>query len=200
MFPIERVNTVLDAAPLVSYSGYSYRVIEDRWRNDPLSAIGALKNGGRYNAPEAFLLLYTANSRVTALKEVEALFDTSDGQLADVPRNPELLLTLEIALHHVLDLTDSALCAALGTSREELVSETPSRFILNAQGKTTPTQDLGAACYASERISAVKAPSAVHAAGYCLNIFPDRLFRGEHVTIRDEHQRLRDEIKGRRSM
>lgn len=200
MFPIERVNTVLDAAPLVSYSGYSYRVIEDRWRNDPLSAIGALKNGGRYNAPEAFSLLYTANSRVTALKEVEALFDTSDGQLADVPRNPELLLTLEIALHHVLDLTDSALCAALGTSREELVSETPSRFILNAQGKTTPTQDLGAACYASERISAVKAPSAVHAAGYCLNIFPDRLFRGEHVTIRDEHQRLRDEIKGRRSM
>lgn len=200
MFPIERVNTVLDAAPLVSYSGYSYRVIEDRWRNDPLSAIGALKNGGRYNAPEAFSLLYTANSRVTALKEVEALFDTSDGQLADVPRNPELLLTLEIALHHVLDLTDSALCAALGTSREELVSETPSRFILNAQGKTTPTQDLGAACYASERISAVKAPSAVHAAGYCLNIFPDRLFRGEHVTIRDEHQRLRDEIKGRGSM
>lgn len=199
MFPIERLNLVLNAAPLVSYSGYSYRVIEDRWRNDPLSAIGALQHGGRYNAPGAFSLLYTADSRVTALKEVEALFDTSDGQLADVPRNPELLLTLEITLHHVLDLTDTDLCAKLGTSREELVGETPSRFILNSQGKTTPTQDLGAACYFRGRISALKAPSAAHALGYSLNIFPDRLFSGEHVAIRDEHHRLRDEIKGQRS-
>lgn len=200
MFPIERLNTLLDAAPLVSYSGYSYRVIEDRWRNDPLSAIGSLKHGGRYNAPGAFYLLYTANSRVTALREVQALFNTFDGQLVDVPRNPELMLTLEISLHCVLDLTDTVLCATLGTSREELVNETPSRFILNAQGKTTPTQYLGAACFASERISALKTPSAADTTGYCLNIFPDRLFVGEHVAIRDEHQLLRDELQGQRKL
>jgi len=62
----------------------------------------------------------------------------------------------------------------------------------------TPTQDLGAACHASERISTLKVPSAAHADGYCLDIFPDRLFTGEHVRIRDEHHRLRDEIQGHR--
>lgn len=198
MHSIERLKTVLNAAPLVCYSGYSYRVIEDHWRRDPLSAIGALQNGGRYNAPGAFFLLYTANSRVTALKEIQALFDSTDGQLQDVPRNPELVLTLEITLHCVLDLTDPDLCAKLGTSREELVSETPSRFILNAQGKTTPTQNLGAACYRGERISALRVPSAAHLEGYCLNIFPDRLFVGERVAIRDERHLLRDEIEGKR--
>jgi RES domain-containing protein len=50
---IERMKTALRSATLVSYSGYSYRVIEDRWRNDPLSAIGALQNGGRYNSKKA---------------------------------------------------------------------------------------------------------------------------------------------------
>jgi hypothetical protein len=119
-------------------------------------------------------------------------------KLRDVPRNPELVLTLEVALLRVLDLTDPDLCANLGTSGEELVSTTPSRFILNSQGKASPTQDLGAACYLSERISALKVPSAANSGGFCLDIFPDRLFVGERLAIRDEHHRLRDEIEGTR--
>jgi len=194
----ERIKAILNTTPLITYSGYSYRVIEDRWRNDPLSAIGALQSGGRYNAPGAFSLLYTANSRITAFKETQALFDTEDGQLQDVPRNPELVLTLELTLLCVLDLTDPNLCAELGTSAEELISTMPSRFILNSRGKTTPTQDLGAACYLSQRISALKVPSAVRSDGFCLDIFPDRLFVGERIAIRDEHHRLRDEIEGKR--
>jgi RES domain-containing protein len=197
LFPIERLNTVLNTAPLVSYSGYSYRVIQDRWRSDPLSAMGALQNGGRYNAPGTFSVLYTANSRITAFKEVQTLFDTSDGQLADAPRNPELVLTLEVTLLCVLDLTDASIRASLGISHEELVSLTPSRFIRNAQGKNTPTQELGSDCCASDRISALKVPSASHSDGFCLNIFLDRLFKGEHIAIRDDYHRLRDEIHGR---
>ena len=200
MYSIERLKTVLNGTPLVSYSGYSYRVIEDRWRNDPLSAIGALQNGGRYNAPGTFSLLYTANSRITAFKETQALFDTEDGQLRDVPRNPELVLTLEVTLLCVLDLTDVNLCAKLGTSAEELVSTVPSRFILNSQGKTTPTQELGTACYLSGRISALRVQSAAHTDGFCLDIFPDRLFVGERIAIRDEHHHLRDEIDGKRQL
>lgn len=198
MLPTDRLQAALAAAPLVSCSGFSYRIIEERWRHDPLSTIGAFENGGRFNPPRTFPVLYTAGSRITALRETQALFDTADGRLADVPRNPELVLTLEIALHAVLDLPHPGLCAQLGTSREELMSATPSRFILNARGRTTPTQDFGATCYASERISALKVPSAAHSDGYCLDIFPDRLFTGEHVRIRDEHRRLRDEIQGQR--
>lgn len=196
MYSIERLKTTLSTTPRITYTGYSYRVIEDRWRNDPLSAIGALQSGGRYNAPGTFSLLYTANSRITAFKETQALFDTEDGQLRDVPRNPELVLTLELTLLCVLDLTDPDICAKLGTSAEELVSTTPSRFILNSQGKTTPSQDLGTACYLSQRISALKVPSAAHSHGFCLDIFLDRLFVGERLAIRDEHRRLRDEIEG----
>jgi RES domain-containing protein len=200
LFPIERLQTVLNNAPLVSYSGFSYRVIEDRWRNDPLSAIGSVRNGGRYNAPGTFSVLYTANSRVTAFREVQALFETSDGQLRDVPRNPELVLTLEVTLLCVLDLTDPTVYAGLGISRQELTSETPSRFILNAQGKTTPAQDLGSVCYQSQRISALKVPSAAHFEGFCLDIFPERLVQGESIAIRDEHHRLREELEGRRPL
>lgn len=200
MLPTDRLRAALAAAPLVSCSGYSYRIIEERWRHDPLSTIGAFESGGRYNPPRTFPVLYTSGSRITALRETQALFETADGRLADVPRNPELLLTLEISLYAVLDLTQPDLCAQLSTSRGELISAIPSRFILNARGKTTPTQDFGATCYASERISALKVPSAAHSDGYCLDIFPDRLFTGEHVRIRDEHRRLRDEIQGRRPL
>lgn len=196
MFAVDRLKAALAVAPLTSFSGHSYRIIEELWRHDPLSAIGAFENGGRYNPPKEFAVLYTAGSRITALRETLALFDTDDGTLADAPRNPELLLTLEIALHAVLDLTRPDLFAQLGTSREELVSATPSRFILNSRGETTPTQILGTACHASERISALKVPSAAHPDGYCLDVFPDRLFTGEYVRIRDEHHRLRDEILG----
>jgi hypothetical protein len=102
-----------------------------------------------------------------------------------------------VTLLCVLDLTDASICASLGISHEELVSLTPSRFILNAQGKNTPTQELGSACCASDRISAVKVPSAAHSDGFCLNIFLDRLFKGEHIAIRNDYHRLRDEVHGR---
>ncbi len=45
---------MLDRAPLIAYSEPSYRVIADRWRDTPLSAIGAFERGGRYNASHTF--------------------------------------------------------------------------------------------------------------------------------------------------
>jgi ATP-dependent exoDNAse (exonuclease V) alpha subunit len=52
----------------------------------------------------------------------------------------------------------------------------------------------------SQRISALKVPSAAHSDGFCLDIFPDRLFVGERLAIRDEQHRLRDEIDGKRHL
>jgi len=69
---------------------------------------------------------------MTALLEAEALFTTSDGQLRGVPRDPDLILTLECSLLRVLDLTVPDLYSQLGTTYDELVSAVPSRFILNA--------------------------------------------------------------------
>jgi hypothetical protein len=44
---------------------------------------------------------------------------TANGQLQGVPRDPELVLTLECTLLQALDLTVADLYSDLGTSREE---------------------------------------------------------------------------------
>ena len=126
----------------------------------------------------------------------ETLFTTADGQLQAVPRDPDLILTIKCSLERVLDLTVPTLDDALGTSREELVSSTPSRFILNARNEVTPTQQLGSACSYSGRVSALKVPSAAHPDGFCLNILLDSLIAGEYIAVLDESGRIQSEIMG----
>jgi hypothetical protein len=87
---------------------------------------------------------------MTALLEAEALFTTADGRLRGAPRDPDLILTLECSLLRVLDLTVPDLYSQLGTTYTELVSAVPSRFILNARKKLTPTQQLGTACFVAD--------------------------------------------------
>lgn len=196
MHSIEKIITVLERASLIPHTEPGYRVIADRWRDNPLSAIGAFERGGRYNAPHTFPVLYAADSQMTALLEAEALFTTADGQLRGVPRDPDLILTLECMLMRVLDLTVPDLYTDLGTSHDELVSSIPSRFILNVRKKLTPTQQLGTACFRSGRISALKVPSAQNANGYCLDILIESLLVGERIAILDKSGRLKAEVNG----
>jgi RES domain-containing protein len=193
---LEKLVRALERSPLIPYAGFAYRVIEDKWRDSPLSAIGAVQRGGRYNAPNAFPVLYSADSQMTAMMEANALFVTADGRLEGVPRNPDLILTVQCELLRVLDLTVPDRYDALGTTREELVSSNPSRFILNARGEETPTQRLGSACSYSGGVSALKVPSAAHPAGFCLDIFLDSLLIGEQISILDESGRIKAKVQG----
>lgn len=192
----DKLLRALESAPVDPFAGFVYRVIAERWRDSPLSTIGSLRAGGRYNAPNTFPVLYCADSQMTAMLEVEALFTAADGQLRGVPRNPDLVLSLRCELKRVLDLTDDHFYSDLGTTYEELVSFTPSRFIMNARGEETPTQSLGAACSFSGKISALKVPSAAYKEGYCLDIFPDSLLVGERLSIHDETGRIVEQIHG----
>jgi RES domain-containing protein len=133
-------------------------------------------------------MLYCADSQLTAMMEVEALFMTADGQLRGVPRNPDLVLTVQCDLSRVVDLTVDTLYSELGTTLDELTSLTPSRFIMNARGEETPTQRLGAACSFSGNTSAIKVPSAAHRSGFCLDIFVDSLVVGEPLPISTQAQ------------
>ena len=196
MHSTDRLLRALENAPVQPFSGFVYRIIAERHRDSPLSAIGSVRSGGRYNAPNTFPVLYCADSQMTALLEVEALFTMADGQLKGAPRDPDLVLSLRCELARVLDLTDDRFYSELGTTRNELVSLTPSRFILNARGDETPTQILGAACSFSGGISALKVPSAANSDGYCLDILPDSLLVGEHVTILDDTGRIKAQIDG----
>jgi len=192
----ERLLRALENAPVHPFSGFVYRVIAERHRDSALSTIGSIRSGGRYNAPNTFPVLYCADSQITSLLEVEALFATADGQLKGAARDPDLVLSLRCELTRVLDLTNESFLRELGTTRNELVSLIPSRFILNARGEITPTQTLGAACSFSGRISAIKVPSAANLDGYCLDILPDSLLAGENVTILDDSERIKASIHG----
>jgi len=192
----ERLLRALENAPVEPFSGFVYRVIAERHSESPLSAIGSVRSGGRYNAPNTFPVLYCADSQMTALLEIEALFTTADGQLKGAARDPDLVLSLRCELARVLDLTDEHFCHELGTTRDELVSLLPSRFILNARGEETPTQKLGAACSFSGGVSALKVPSAANETGFCLDVLPDSLLVGEHIAIQDDSGRIRGRISG----
>ena len=196
MHSFDRLVRVLERAPVARHDGYAYRIIADKWRDSPLSTIGSVRAGGRYNAPDTFPVLYCGDSQLTAMLEVEALFTTADGKLKGAPRNPDLVLTIECHLLRVLDLTADEVCAELGTSQAELTDLTPSRFILNAAGKETPTQILGAACSSIGNISALKTPSAANSQGSCLNIFPDSLIVGERLSILDSSGRINAIVEG----
>lgn len=193
----ERLLRALENAAVEPFSGFVYRVIAERHRESPLSAIGSQRTGGRYNAPNTFPVLYCADSQMTVMLEVEALFTTADGQLRGAPRDPDLVLSLDCRLARVLDLTnDEYLSSQLGTSTTELVSDLPSRFILNARGLETPIQALGSCCSFSGRISAIKVPSAANPDGFCLDMFPDSFVVGEHVSVMDSSKRIIARIDG----
>lgn len=196
MHSTERLLRALENAAVEPFSGIVYRVIAERHRESPLSPIGSVRSGGRYNSPNTFPVLYCADSQMTALLEVEALFTTADGQLKGAARDPDLVLSLQCELTRVLDLTDEHLCHELGTTHDELISFSPSRFIVNARGGETPTQKLGAACSFSGSVSALKVPSAANKDGFCLDVLPDSLLVGEHITIIDDSGRIRGQISG----
>ena len=125
-----------------------------------------------------------------------ALFVDPAGQLVGAARDPDLMLTLTCELCRVLDLRVPAVQTALGTSQDEIVSLIHSRHILNAHGQLTPTQILGKDCYITGKVSALVAPSAANTKGFCLDIFPDRLVKGERVSILDSQGSLTDQIVG----
>lgn len=191
----ELLKAIEDVA-LQSYSAHVYRLVPYKYLASLLSTIGARTAGGRYNPPGEFGVLYTCDSPLTANLEVAALFVDTAGQLVGAARDPDLMLTLTCELSRVMDLRIPTVQAALGTDHDEIVSLIHSRHILNARGQLTPTQILGKACYLTGKVSALIAPSAAHSKGFCLDIFPNRLVKGEHVSILDSQGSLTDQIVG----
>jgi RES domain-containing protein len=181
---------------LQSYSGYVYRLVPYKYRTSLLSTVGAQTVGGRYSPAAEFGVLYTCDSPLTANLEVAALFVDPAGQLVGAARDPDLMLTLRCELSRVVDLRAATVQAALGTNHDEIVLLIPSRHILNARKQLTPTQILGKACYITGKISALIAPSAASTKGFCLNIFPDRLVKGELVSILDSQGSPSGQIAG----
>ncbi|MFO1352793.1 MAG: RES family NAD+ phosphorylase [Gammaproteobacteria bacterium] len=153
------------------FTGTVYRLIHVKYAETALSSIGSYRLGGRYNLANTFEALYLADSPITALQEVEMLF-RQDEKLFPVKGAPRILLSVEVTLSAVLDLTDVKIQKALGTNPQEL---TGSWIAVNAAGHAAPTQMLGQACFRHEAIEGLKVPSARDHKAFNLAVFPENL-------------------------
>lgn len=167
---------------LTPWTGVTYRLIPAQYAGTALSSIGSFTRGGRYNPKEAFEALYLADTPLTALQEIN-LVRMTDAAILSAKSSPRLLLSVEVALSTVLDVTRAEVQGALGTNLQEL---TGSWLALNARGQTAPTQALGAAAYDNGSVEALRVPSAQDPRAANLVVFPERLRPGSRVRVYDD--------------
>ena len=175
----QRLLTTLPTRP---FTGVAYRLIPARYAGTALSSIGSLRKGGRYNVKGAFEVPYLAMDPITALQEVN-LIRLTDVALFSVKSSPRILLSVEVTLQRVLDLTDEGIQASLHTNLQEL---TGSWIALNANAQVAPTQMLGQEGYDGGAIEALLAPSAQDPRTANLAVFPDRLLERSRLRVFDE--------------
>ncbi|HIK12900.1 MAG TPA: RES family NAD+ phosphorylase [Oscillatoriaceae cyanobacterium M33_DOE_052] len=177
----QELVTAISGLTTQSAQGVVFRYVHIKYQNSPLSAIGSLKAGGRYNIAGLFAALYTSDTPITALRELRVLVETAAGLIAS-KAPPYLLLSIEYSLGTIIDLTQSDQQNLLGTNMQEL---TGTWLPLVLKGQAPPTQTLGEAIYNAQNIEAIKVPSAHDPNAYNLVILPDRLSAQSIVKIYD---------------
>jgi RES domain-containing protein len=104
---------------------------------------------------------------------------------------PTVVLTIDIHLESVLDLTLPLVQQELGTDLDELCG--PWR-VLQSNGQPVPTHELGSAVFASGRYQAVRYPSVRLPGHTCFAVFTERLTPPDFVEVFDPHDNVRQRI------
>ena len=177
----ENLQSAVSELPRSAFQTTAFRLVHIRYSQEPLSSIGSLRVGGRYNIHNQFPALYTSDTPITALRELESLVETAAGLMA-VKSPPYLLLSIECHLNAVVDLTELTHQQNLGTNFQE---STGLWKPMQTQGQDVPTQLLGSTAYNSNKIEALKVSSARDSGAYNLVIFPDRLSSSSSLEIYD---------------
>ncbi len=186
MLTDETLISKLKELPLLMQQGEVFRFVHIKHQTTLMSPIGSLIGGGRYNigqkfSPQQFSALYTSDSPITALKELNFLIDTQSG-LTFFKRDPHILLSLEYSLQSILDLTDINHQNFLETNLQELTGVWRP---LNKKDQIAPTQKLAKAVYDLQTIEALKVPSSVDVDAYNLVIFPERILPNSFIKVYD---------------
>lgn len=111
------LKTAIPAAPLRESF---FRGVPLAHVSTPLSAIGSIRRGGRYNAKDAFEVSYLADRPDNSLREVGMLTD-HDGTPIAVPSPSFIVCTVDVFLQHVIDLRDAEIRRKLDVSMDELI-------------------------------------------------------------------------------
>lgn len=121
----------------------------------PLFDLGPGRSGQRYTAINGVRALYVSEHPYTSYLEATGMFDSMQ-DLADSYAPTQTTLQFRVRLESVLDLTIPANLAALDTTNAELLASWEWQMTI---GETVPTQNLGAAAFASGRFQAIRFPS-----------------------------------------
>lgn len=157
--------------------GTAFQAVNLRYLDTPLSAVGSIKVGGRYNPKGAFEVLYLAENATTALKEVE-FSASSGGRFTAKPKDPYVIFSVAFTLQRLVDLTDPSTLSTLSLTLDDLTQ--PWR-LQQARGEVALTQQLGAALreHGFEGFKYV----SVTEASVNLAIIPERLMSGSSLEI-----------------
>ena len=159
--------------------GSFLRAIRLKYRNEPLSAAGSIKTGGRYNPKGAFEVLYMAHQGDTVLREIRLVQDDASGAIVTIPTPPYILMTVHYEVSFAVDLCDSDVQTRLGITPDFLVQHWE---IDDLKGKVPITHDLGRAARAAG-IEALIVPSARHPGYQNIAIIKDQLLTTSFVRI-----------------
>jgi len=148
----------LNDAPRSRFSGTAYR--NQALGLDPTSGEGARRQGGRFNPPRSFPVLYLCATRPCVVAELQNRANHQGLDVIDLL--PRELWAVSLGLDVVLDLGDKKVRQILGLEITDLVR--PDHAF---------TQQIGEAAH-ERRFQAVRSPSAT-GVDQILAVFPENL-------------------------
>lgn len=151
---------------------------------------GSYLHGGRWNAPGSFRAVYGSTSDLVAVAESRANAEYAGLSLPF--RAPRLLVTVELSLTRVIDLTDAGIRAQLEFDAEGSRREDWRR--LQEEGFESVSQAFGRAAFASGA-SGLLVPSARLPEGVNVVYFPEN--RQELEEARVFEPEMLERIRGR---
>jgi hypothetical protein len=123
-------------------------------------------------------LLYLGENHQVAMFEVEAMMGHPDSPISN-PKGSWVLMSLDLLLHHVVNLSEEGQQSLIGTNRQELTGGWA-----NYDG-IAPTQKLSAALHAVPRLEGVIYPSS-KVGSRNLAVFMDKLSSKSSVAFRND--------------
>lgn len=150
-----------------------------------------------------FPLLYFAETPQLALYEVQAMVGSpAPGRIAVAnPATSWIIITVQVQLTHVADLTSGSQRRLIGTTVQELTGDWIGYRLRNPKSPATfpytdvPTQRLGAALVATPRLEAFVTWSARDSRHKNLVIFPAKIGKRSNVTFVNPVSKKIDRIR-----